>query len=301
MALPYKRSDAKTKNQKPTVVIRRVRKVVVKAHHGGAWKVAYADFVTAMMAFFLLLWLISTSSEATVQGISEYFTPVSGLDNNRPIGTNNASPTMIDQKDPGINLSSPGVAQDQAGNLAGMPDNPAKSEGDEAEEALFQRGADAISQMMETDPTMGQYKDNIQVTQTPEGLRIDLKDAGKYPMFVAGSTQLTEHGQTILARLTALVRRMPNYMSFTGYTDGSVLESDNLQRWEISAGRAQAALKFMTANGLEPERPLKVQGLADTETIASEDPRSGRDRRITLLMLRGSHILIPNSAVPGTP
>ncbi len=300
MSLPYKRTTkADAPKVKPVIIIKRARPAPRQASHGGAWKVAYADFVTAMMAFFLLLWLLSTSSKETLQGLSEYFTPVTGVSELRPIGINSAAPTAMNQKDAGINLSSPGVMQQQAGSTQSNPENPSPIEA-EQEDNLFKQGAQAINQAIANDTQLAQYKDNVDVGMTPDGLRIELKDSETYPMFSAGSTELSEHGQLVLGRLVPLIRRMPNYMSVTGYTDASALESASIVRWKLSAGRAESALTYMVRMGLEGERPKRIIGAADSEILQSKDPRSAKNRRISILMMRGSHILIPDAAVPET-
>lgn len=299
MPLPYKRTTGKAVAAKrPIIVVRRARRPLNQPHNS-AWKVAYADFVTAMMAFFLLLWLLSTSSKDTLQGLSEYFTPTSGLSNLRPIGVDNASPTPLDASEAGINLSSPGIMQEQAGATQSNPDKPSPIEA-EQEDNLFREGARAINQAIDSDTQLSQYKDNLAVGMTPDGLRIELRDSEKYPMFESGSTELSEYGRMVLSRLVPLIRRMPNYMSITGYTDTSALETASTTRWALSAGRAESALAFLLESGLESERPQRIIGAADSEILSSDDPRSAKNRRVSLLMLRGSHILIPNSAVPDT-
>ena len=302
MAPPYKRSNTASKDKdskkRPMIVVKRVKRGGRAAHHGGAWKVAYADFVTAMMAFFLLLWLLSTSSKATLQGLAEYFTPTSGIGDMRPIGIDRISPSPMPSKDPGINLSKPGVMQQQAGATRNNPDNPSPVESEE-EDNMFEKGASAINQAIESDSQLSEYKENITVGQTPDGLRIDIKDSDKYPMFNLASAQLTEHGQLVLGRLTPLIRRMPNYMSITGYTDASVLETQATSRWKLSSARAEAALDYLVKSGLEPERPQKIIGAGDSQVLSANEPRSAKNRRVSLLMIRGSHILIPHSAIPG--
>ena len=298
MPLPYKTSAKSKDTKKPTVIIRKVRRTVNTPPHGSAWKVAYADFVTAMMAFFLLLWLISTSSKDTLQGLAEYFTPTAGVAEMRPIGLNNAAPTSLNQTDPGINLSAPGVMQRQAGSAASNPQTQAPDQGDQ-DDNLFEDGATAINQALKNDPVLQEYRENVQVGQTPEGLRIDLRDSNQHPMFEAGTATLTEHGQRVLSRLVPLIRRMPNYLAITGYTDATTQDAPNaIMRWQVSTARAEGTLRFMLQIGMEPERTQKIIGMADKEFVG-DDPRHARNRRISLLMLRGSHILIPASAVPG--
>ena len=294
---PPSRSAGK-KKEKPVLIIKRPRARGAVARHGGAWKVAYADFVTAMMAFFLLLWLLSTSSKATLQGIAEYFTPTNGIESKLPMGTNAASPSALQETQQGINMSDPGVMQKQAGSIAGT-DNPSQVDG-EADRSLFKQGQDAMSKAISEDPVLTQYQDNIAISQTPEGLNIDIKDSNKYAMFERGSAELSDHGKAVLVRLVPIIKKLPNFMAVTGYTDTSLADSGGMgmERWQLSSGRANEALRFMTVSGLEPERAQRVVGAADTALLRSSSPRSETNRRVSLLLLRGSHMLIPDSAVP---
>ena len=281
-------------------IIKKVKKVAGHGHHGGAWKVAYADFVTAMMAFFLLLWLLSTSSKAKLEGLAEYFTPTVGVKDSQGIGFKGGlgdSPTGI-SKD---KANAPGVVMGRtaSGAVADVPNMQAKDESDQ-DANLFKQGATQIEQAVTQQPALQQYKDNITVQQTPDGLKIDIMDSDKYGMFEPGTAKLTTHGQTILATIAPLLKRLPNYMTLTGHTDASPAETGKMDytNWELSADRAQTARRFLIKSGMEPERPKKVTGMADRELLTPSEPRSAKNRRVSIIMLRGSHILIPDSAVP---
>ena len=282
-------------------IIKKVKKVSGHGHHGGAWKVAYADFVTAMMAFFLLLWLLSTTSKARLEGLAEYFTPTQGIQGQQGIGfqgglTESAVGTAK------ANMSTPGIVTGRRppGMTPGDPDmTPAPVQADQ-DANLFKQGATSIEQAMTQKPALQQYKDNISVTQTPEGLRIDIMDSDKYGMFEPGTAKLTVHGQTILTNIAPLLKKLPNFMSLTGHTDASPAETgrSDYTNWELSSDRAQSSRRYLIAVGMEPERPQKVIGMADHELLTPKEPRSSKNRRVSIVMLRGSHILIPDSAVP---
>ena len=284
---------------KRPILIKKVKKVA-GGHHGGAWKVAYADFVTAMMAFFLLLWLLSSSSKETLAGLSEYFTPTQGIKDSQGIGFDGGmtATTKGTAKD---NKSDPAIVSGRtpSGTVAENPDNPAKVESDK-DDNLFKAGGEAIEQAFNQDPTLKQYSENVSVTQTPEGLRIDITDSDKYAMFEKATANLTEHGRKILAKMAVLTQKMPNLMAIYGHTDASPAETGRADytNWELSADRAQTARRFLTKSGIEPERTKKVIGMADRELFTPSEPRGPKNRRIALVMLRGSHLLIPDSAVP---
>ena len=283
---------------KRPIIIKKIKKAG-HGHHGGAWKVAYADFVTAMMAFFLLLWLLSTSSKSKLEGLAEFFTPTQGLKDGMGIGfkggTGNSETGAAKDK-----TNSPGLITGRTPSGV-IPDNPdnAKVDGDQ-DANLFKQGATAIEQTFAQDSTLKQYQDNISVTQTPEGLRIDVMDSDKFSMFEPATARLTEHGQAILSKIASLVKKMPNYLSIAGHTDASPAETgrSDYTNWELSSDRAQTARRFLTKSGLEAERSKKVIGLADKELMTPREPRGPKNRRVAITLLRGSHILIPDAAVP---
>lgn len=279
-------------------IIKKVKKVSGGGHHGGAWKVAYADFVTAMMAFFLLLWLLSTSSKATLEGIAEFFTPTIGIKNSQGIGFKGGLAPTEKGTAKGT-LTQPGVVvgRSPSGMVAENPDAMSPSDARQ-EDNLFRQGASAMQQAFSQDPQMQQYIDNISIEQTPEGLKIDLMDSDKYAMFAPQTALLTEHGKAVLAQINRIIDKMPNYMAITGHTDGSPVESGGrgYSNWELSSDRAQAARRYLMQVGMEPERPKKVVGMADKELLLPSEPRSPRNRRISIIMLRGSHILLPDRA-----
>ncbi|MFM9890873.1 MAG: flagellar motor protein MotB [Rickettsiales bacterium] len=293
MAAKDKKDDAKR-----PIIIKKIKKGG-HAHHGGAWKVAYADFVTAMMAFFLLLWILASTPKAKLEGLAEYFTPTTGIKDSQGIGFKGgiAESTIGSSK---TNQSAPAlvVGHTPAGTV---PDNPEESKSESDQDAnLFKQGETAVEQAFQQDKALQQYQDNIQVTQTPEGLKIDVMDSDKFAMFKQASAELTEHGQAILAKITTILKKLPNYMSITGHTDASPAETGKSEytNWELSSDRAQASRRFMIKSGLEQERPKKVTGMADKELLMPSEPRAPRNRRISIIMLRNSHILIPDSAVP---
>ena len=281
------------------IIIKKVKKGG-HGHHGGAWKVAYADFVTAMMAFFLLLWLLSTSSKAKLQGIAEYFTPTVGLKDGQGIGFKGGT----SQSESGIaknDAAQPNVVVGaiRSGQVAENPDAQSPVESDQ-DDKLFKEGGSAINQAINNDKTLELIKSQISVQQTPEGLKIDITDSDKYPMFIPQTATLTNMGKLVLERMAKVIHKMPNYMSVTGHTDATTSEEgkSDYTSWELSADRANAARRYLLKSGIDPQQPRKVVGSGDKELLLPNDPRSPRNRRVTLLMMRGSHILIPDAAVP---
>ncbi len=291
-------SDNKKDGKRPIIV----KKIIKKGggHHGGAWKVAYADFVTAMMAFFLLLWLLSTSSKATLEGISEYFTPTTGVKDSQGIGFKGGA-TDSPYGTAKSNMAQPGVVTGRtpAGTVADNPDYRAPEESAN-DDSLFKEGAKAMTQAINQSKQMQQYSQNVAVSESQEGLRIDVTDSDDHPMFEKGTATLTDHGRIVLTRIAGVIKRMPNFMAIVGHTDASPAEAGraDYSNWELSTDRAQAARRFLVKAGLESERAKRVVGMADRELLVPNEPRNPHNRRITLIMLRGSHVLIPNGAVP---
>ncbi len=284
---------------KRPIIIKKIKKGG-GGHHGGAWKVAYADFVTAMMAFFLLLWLLSSSSKETLQGLSEYFTPTQGIKDNMGIGFKGGEAPSTKGAAKG-SMSDPAIVSGHtpSGAVAENPDNPSRSDAQE-EDNLFKEGAKSIEQAFAQSPALSQYGDNVSIQQTPEGLRIDIIDSDKYAMFERGNAALTEHGRAVLSQMSKMLKKMPNFMAIYGHTDASPTEAGraDYSNWELSSDRAQMARRYLITSGIEQERPKKVVGMADRELFVPSEPRSPKNRRISLVMLRGSHILIPDAAIP---
>jgi chemotaxis protein MotB len=283
------------------ILIKKIKKGG-HGHHGGAWKVAYADFVTAMMAFFLLLWLLSTSSKATLDGIAEYFTPTVGVKDSKGIGfMGGSTPNVVgDMK---TDKTSPGIVTGQS-PTGDTPNSPEKQAPTEAKEDgyLFDKAQQAIKKAFESDPSMREFADNILVEQTPEGLKIEMRDSDKKPMFRVGTAELTEDGRRMLTRMSGLIDKMPNFISITGHTDASspLRSRPEYTNWELSMDRANAARRALLAAGMDKERPKKVTGFADKELIDPNNPRSPRNRRVTVILLRGSHMNLTNSDMPAS-
>ena len=288
---------AKDDEQRP-IIIKKIKKGG-HGHHGGAWKVAYADFVTAMMAFFLLLWLIATSSKAKLDGIAEYFTPTIGVKDSMGIGFEGGTTAEVD----GIRKSDKApvgivAGQTPTGQTPDAPTVTAQVQGtDDAQ--LFEKAEANIKQAFESDPTLRELSDNVIVEQTPEGLKIELQDTDKHPMFGAGGAALTPDGAKLLEAMKGVIVRLPNYISISGHTDARAAAGRaDYSNWELSADRANASRRHLLSAGLESSRVRKVVALGDSELIDPEDPRNPRNRRISIILLRGTHMALPDSAMP---
>jgi len=219
-------------------------------HHGGAWKVAYADFVTAMMALFIVLWLLSSSSKQTQVAISGYFKDPSGTANK--VGTSLA----------GTGESIPITKQDMA--------------------MLKERLQKTIQKINDLD----KLKKNIEMTVTAEGLRIELIESEKGTFFESGSALLNRSGQELLSLLAAELGKVPNHISVEGHTDAKPFTGkSSYSNWELSSDRANAARRLMQQlDGLRPDQVTQVRGFADQRPRNLKDPFDSSNRRISIIV-----------------
>lgn len=300
-------------------IIKKVKKGGHGGHHGGAWKVAYADFVTAMMAFFLLLWLLATTSPEQKVGIAEYFTPTYGLKDAKGVGIKGGNSPNVEGEskstltDPGIvvgrvpqgpDAADPSKVEDETpkdvdtGAVAPTTpkENPELEKQDDsgdkgsadADAEEFKRVEQEMMNAFEQSPELKELKNNIIITHTPEGLKIDIVDEQNRPMFAAGSALVTDSGKKVMEAISRVVATTTNKISMAGHTDASPFSAgNNYSNWELSADRANASRRVVTSAGVGPERIAKVQGLAGEDLLLPNEPNSPRNRRISLTLMRG--------------
>ena len=289
------------------VMIKKVKKVVGGGHHGGAWKVAYADFVTAMMAFFLLMWLINTTSPEQKMGIADYFAPASVSQSNSGSG-GILGGTSLGQ-DGAKADGSARVMQNSAQQSESTEDNPesASSKSAEAaeakaaqaaEQASFQSAALSLRQAMQSMPELAELSKQVIVDQTPEGLRIQLVDQEGRSMFESGSTRPNERARVLLRAVTKIVDQLPNRVIISGHTNASdvsagVSDGD----WNLSAGRADGARRVMQQFGMDMDRVAQVTGKANAEPLFPDDPTLPGNRRISITLLREAPVLPPDLGI----
>lgn len=275
-----------------SIIIKKVKKGGHGGHHGGAWKVAYADFVTAMMAFFLLLWLLQATAQSQKEGIAEYFTPTIGIRDSAGIGFKGGK-TSYDEGRKVAEKSPPGII------IGRMPQGPTSQKQEkqapvesESDAYLFEKAEKVIKQAIEEDPNFHDLKDNVIVEQSPEGLKIEVIDDDKNPMFEKKGTQLTQAGEKVLRKMAEVIKMMPNRISITGHTEATnyVESGSSYTNWELTADRANAARRFLMTTDMEPERIAKIVGRADQELLDEKNPTSLRNRRVTIILLRNSYL-----------
>jgi chemotaxis protein MotB len=296
---PAKEAQGKEKevdnSKRPIIIIKRVVGGH-GGHHGGAWKVAYADFVTAMMAFFLLLWLLNSVTSDKLRGIAQYFEPTVGIYGSKGIGFEGGQ--VMRSKGASSSDKTMGVVYGVAstGNLISSPERGNKVKNEDTENEQFSMVEGELKKTMAMDKTMAQMQDSVEFEITPEGLEISLTDQDRYPMFKAGSVEIQTYTKNILAKIANLIKYTPNYISISGHTDSDT-STDKLDytNWELSADRANTARRFLIENGVSPDHFSRVVGRADTDPIDINNPYSPRNRRIKIVLLRDS--LVPYSKV----
>lgn len=302
-------------DKRPLIIVKRYRKVE-GGHHGGAWKIAYADFVTAMMAFFLVMWLVTSINKQQRAAIFEYFKnpsmepgksvrPAPGV-----MGPGGASTSPINLRGgldaPRINAASPtaqiGAGPQMAGAQPSRDDaKEAKSTPQEEErkrlEALLQQLREAIAKSQALKP----FKDQLLIDIMPEGLRVQIVDAQNRPMFDVGRAQLKDYTVAILHELAPYLASVPNRISIIGHTDAKPYAgARGYTNWELSADRANAARRALVAAGLPESKINRIVGLADSAPIDRADPLSPINRRISIIVMNQEATAVPEGlADPG--
>lgn len=265
------------KNATP-VIISRKRKKKKHAHHGGTWKIAYADFMTAMMAFFLVMWLLSQSTEMERELIADYFRmPL------KPSMANGDKTSLSDSVIPGggddILKQDGEVFKAKIGNL----DQHKRLES-------LKQAKEKLQRMIETDPRLNNFKSNILLNLTNDGLLIQITDSQDRPMFRVGSELPESYMNGILLALVPLLQELPNALSLTGHTDSLPYAGGDggYSNWELSSGRANAARRVLVRAGLDDRRFLRVIGTASRMPMENTSPDSAINRRISILVLSRS-------------
>ena len=255
------------------IVIRRKRHQRHGSH--GTWKIAYADFMTAMMAFFLVMWLLSGLSDSQLKNVGEYFrTPlkVALVGGDKPSASNSAIP--------------------------GGGDNPVHSDGEvalttpratnyHADNRRLERLRAQLQAEIEQDPKLNRMSSQLKIEMVPDGLRIQIFDSKRRPMFKIGSARLEPDIQQLLERIAPTLSTVDNKITLTGHTDDLPYAAgpSSYSNWELSADRANAARRALVAGGMAPNKLLRVIGAADTEHVQGDKPNSPLNRRISILLL----------------
>ncbi|MEG7360626.1 flagellar motor protein MotB [Pseudomonas citronellolis] len=275
-------------NNQP-IIVKRVKRYAA-GHHGGSWKIAFADFATAMMAFFLVLWLLSSATPEQKKAISGYFQD--------PIGfTESASPYVIDlggtpTPAPDKTLNPQIQAQPEADETRISPEsekevNPAEAErqAEQIEHERLELLLQELQNKVDENPTLRRFKEQILFEITRDGLRIQIVDAENRPMFDLGSARLQPYFEDILLAMAETIKQVPNKISISGHTDAKPYAGDEFGNWELSANRANAARRALVAGGYPEGQIARVVGYASSQLFDRKNPLNPVNRRIDIIVL----------------
>jgi len=305
------------RKEKQGITIIKREEVVEGGHHGGAWKVAYADFVTAMMAFFLLMWLLNATTEAQRRGLADYFSPtiatargVSG--SGKPFGghspfedgpalsdrgtlvTMNANAPPVDvhstaTESKGDDQGTGRAGRDAARALTAVQAAAAQKLAAQArrqEQQSFTQAASAIAAAVKADAALQPLAHQLSIDLTPQGLRVQIRDEDNQPMFASGSAEPNPHTVALLRRLVPILAQLPEPIAIAGYTDGAPYGGSGRTNWDLSVERANATRRVLTEAGLADARIRDVAGHADRDLLLPADPRAAANRRVAIVLLR---------------
>jgi len=288
------------------VIIKRIKKIS-GGHHGGAWKVAYADFVTAMMAFFLLLWLLNAVTEEQKQGIAQYFRPTIAFQNTsatfavlsgqaQPMETmDGGTASQSDIEDPELtDATQPEPATGEGAKPVDLQE--AEATVAQAEEKQLQEIKDEVKKVIDETPDLQGMERNLKIDKTEEGIRIQLLDQEKVSMFPSGSAAMNPRSAELLQKVAQIVKDLPNKIEISGHTDATPYAGNaNYTNWELSTDRANASRRVLVESGIDAGRLKTVEGRADTDPFVKDNPLDPQNRRISIVLLREPK---PASATP---
>ncbi|HEY1724337.1 MAG TPA: flagellar motor protein MotB [Steroidobacteraceae bacterium] len=286
--------------ERPILIVKRVKKAQA-AHHGGAWKVAYADFVTAMMAFFMVMWLIAAVSKEQRAAIFDYFKNPSMTQGKSPrasqsqIGPGGASTSVINLHGGLDARKSSSPISTGLGTPRDTPNSEDKSAPDVetakkiAEQADRKKLESLLAQLREAidhSQALRPFKDQLLLDITPEGLRIQIVDSQNRPMFDLGSAKLKDYTGTILHELAPYLNSVPNRISLSGHTDTTAyLAGAGYTNWDLSADRANAARRALEGGGLQSDKVSRVVGLSSSVLFDKDNSRNPINRRISIIVM----------------
>jgi chemotaxis protein MotB len=285
---------AADKEKRPIIIVKR--KVAGGGHHGGAWKVAYADFVTAMMAFFMVMWLVASVSKEQRAAMFEYFKNPS-MEQGESVkaapgqaGPGGASTSVIDL---GGGLDAPMTSKQEDQGLGQQTDKvteeDAKKVAQQVERQQLESLMDELKEAIGKSQALEPFKDQVLLDITPEGLRIQIVDKQNRPMFDLGRSDLKDYTTQILREVAKYLNSVPNRISLSGHTDNKAfVGARGYTNWELSADRANAARRALLEGGLDAPKIARVVGLASSVLFDKENPYNPINRRISIIVMTKS-------------
>jgi chemotaxis protein MotB len=261
----------KEQEEKAPIVIRRVKKGGHGGHHGGSWKVAYADFVTAMMAFFMLLWLLSTPDKSKLKGLAEYFT-VTPAAPTKPMGASGTT-----------------KSQSGAGNAQKSSTSPTASEQRNGSNTRLRLVTADIKAAIQTSPQLNNGAANVLFEPSPDGVRINLMDTATRTMFQGSTARLNSYALELLRIISSKIVGSQVRISVEGHTSSA--GGAGFANWSLSSARAQSAMQAMNANGISIDRFTGIIAMAGTRPVYPDQPDRPENRRVTVVLLNEANSL----------
>jgi chemotaxis protein MotB len=256
------------------VRIKKMREAPPRRRPAGAWKIAYADFATAMMAFFLVMWLINSASPAQKRGIADYFTAQASE-------SANGSGSVLAGRAAG-----PSGARDAGADLRGPI-------GGSADDADFAEAEAAVRAALRASPDLQALGNQVVLAEDPRGLTILLVDAAGRPMFAAGSAAPSERARQLLLALAPVIAQLPHRIAITGHTSAERPSAAPASDWALSSARAEAARRILIAAGVDPDRVFEVAGKAASDPLWPDHPDAPGNRRVAIMLMREAPVLPP--------
>ena len=272
-------------NMPRPIIVKKVYQVNHGGHHGGAWKVAYADFVTAMMAFFLLMWLLGATTEKQRKALADYFSPTLVQKKEESAGSNGmfggasfTDPDHYPHRASQTGTRSLTIPKDAKGG-------PKSTSSKADDEARFASMKQLLQARLNNSPTMRRYARSVRLVETLEGLRIDLVDDADFAMFLVGTDQLTAEASSLVGIVAQVINEVPNAVVVRGHTDASpYTRNQNLSNWSLSSARAEATRRALVMQGVDARRFSRIEGVADREPFNPMDRFDPRNRRMSVTL-----------------
>ena len=274
-------------NMPRPIIVKKVIQEAHGGHHGGAWKVAYADFVTAMMAFFLLMWLLGATNEAQRKALADYFAPTIVQSKQDTAGSNGlfGGDSLVS-----VDKYPHGAAQTGTRSMTIPRDadgGPREASGREraSDKQQFRKLAQTLMDQLQSKGDLKRLAPNLRFTETLEGLRIDVVDDANFSMFVIGTSQLTPDGARLFREIAKPVAAVSNQVMVRGHTDAAPWSAKSgTNNWRLSVDRAEVTRHYLEFRGIASERFSRIEGVADREPYVPSDRFDPRNRRISITL-----------------
>ena len=269
------------------IIIKKIIEAGHGGHHGGAWKVAYADFVTAMMAFFLLMWILGATTEKQRKGIADYFTPTMVQMRDKSAGSNGlfGGQSIVDKDNYPHRAAQTGSKSITIPKDASGGDKEGGAAMRAKERVAFEKLKQILERKMASNPALASLAKNVRFMETREGLRIDLVDQADFSMFASGTDQLLPAARALMKQVAEVTDLADNAVIVRGHTDAMpYAKGRTVNNWTLSAARAEATRRALSDYGIPNGRFARIEGVADREPFIADNPYDPRNRRMSITL-----------------